>query len=133
MNKSHSLAALAAAAFLLSACNQNKEPEVVGGPEDPMANIVANAPPPPPLPSIAATKKYRCAGNGVVQIDWLELNGKAASANVRVGDAAVPTVLTAAEDGSGYSGAEGASLTGTKDAASVSLTLPGQGSLTCKS
>lgn len=131
MNNRLMLAALAAAVSL-SACNQNKEPEVIGGPADPMANQVANAAPPPPLPVIAGTKKYRCDGNAVAQIDWLELDGKPAQANVRLGDAATPTVFTAAAEGEGYTGAEGAKLAGTKDAASVNVTLPGGEALTCK-
>jgi hypothetical protein len=127
------LLAAAAAALSLSACNQNKEPQEVGGPVDPMANEVANAAPPALLPSIAATKKYRCnPGNELVSIDWTELNGAPAGANLRVGDAAAPTVLSAAAEGKGFTAPDGTTLDGTKDAATVSLTLPGKGKLSCK-
>jgi hypothetical protein len=125
------LAALGAA-LSLSACNQNKEPEVVGGPADPLANQVANAAPPPPLPLIAATKKYRCTGNELLQVDWMELNGAPSGANIRVGDATTPTVLTGTEGKDGFSAPDGTSLTGTKDAASISLTRPGKGAVSCK-
>ncbi len=126
------LMAALGAALSLSACNQNKEPEVVGGPADPLANEVANAAPPPPLPVIAATKKYRCTGNELVQVDWLELDGKPAQANLRVGDATTPTVLTPDEAGKSYQAPDGTSLTGTKDGASVSLTRPAKGTVSCK-
>jgi hypothetical protein len=133
MNNRLMLAALAAAVSL-SACNQNKEPEVIGGPADPMANEVANAAPPPPLPVIAAEKKYRCDGNKVVDIDWLEMNGQPAGATVQSGEgASVQTVaITNADPAGGFVSAEGGKLTGTKDAASITLTLPGGQALTCK-
>lgn len=123
----------AAAALSLSACNQNKEPEVVGGPADPMAAEVANAAPPALLPSIAATKRYRCTpGNELVSIDWTELNGAPAGANLRVGEATTPIVLSAAADGKGFSAPDGTTLQGAKDAGTVSLSLPGKGNLSCK-
>jgi hypothetical protein len=126
------LMAALGAALSLSACNQNKEPEVVGGPADPLANEVANAAPPPPLPLIAATKKYRCTGNELLQVDWMELNGTPAGANIRVGEATTPTVLTPGTESGSFSGPDGTSLKGTKDAGSVSLTLAGKGAVSCK-
>lgn len=128
------LLAAVGAALSLTACNQNNEPEVVGGPYDPMANQVANAAPPPPLPIITATHRYRCSGNNeVIQIDWLELSGKPVQANLRVGNAATPTVLTAPAEGSGpYTSSDGGSLSGTKEASSVTYTAAGAGALTCK-
>ena len=129
-----SLVALGAL-LTLSACNNDDHTLVQQGPADPMANQLANAAPPPALPIIAASKTYRCSpGNEVVEIDWTELNGKPANANLRVGkDAIAPVVTSAPAEGTGpYTAADGTSLAGTKDAATVKLTLPGKGALTCK-
>lgn len=132
MNNRLTMVALAAA-LSLTACNQTNEPEVVGGPADPLANEVANAAPPPPLPVIAATHKYRCSGsNEVLQIDWLELNGQPAQVNVRIGNAATPTVLTRPAEGSGpFASTDGATLTGSKDASSVTFTPTGASAVSC--
>lgn len=96
-----------AAALSLSACNQNKEPEVVGGPIDPLANQVANAAPVELPPAITASKSYRCSGdNSVIYIDWLN-NGAA-----RVKQSASEPVGTEVPAGSD-------DLTGDSKAASV--------------
>jgi hypothetical protein len=120
------------AALSLSAC-QN-ETLVEQGPADPMANQLANSATVTLPPSIAASKSYRCDGNKVVEIDWTERDRKPAGANVRVGEnATTPVVLTAPAEGTGpYTAPDGTSLTGTKDAASVNLTLPGQSAISCR-
>ena len=122
------------AALALSACNNDSHTLVEQGPADPMANELANAPAVELPPAIAASKSYRCDGNKVVEIDWTERDKKPAGANVRVGEnATTPVVLTASAEGTGpYTGPDGTQLTGTKDAGSVKLTLPGQGAISCK-
>lgn len=118
----------------LSACNKDDNTIVQQGPADPLANEVANAAPVELPPSIVASKTYRCDGNKVVEIDWTERNGKPAGANYRVGaDTVASTVTMAPAEGTGpYTGPDGSSITGTKDASSVKVTLPGQGAITCK-
>jgi hypothetical protein len=122
------------AVLTLSACNDDDHTIVQQGPADPMANEIANAAPVELPPSIAASKTYRCDGNKVVEIDWTERNGKPAGANLRDGiDDVVSTVTTAPAEGTGpYTGADGTSIAGTKDAASVTVTLPGQSAITCR-
>jgi hypothetical protein len=122
------------AAFTLSACDNDGQTIVQQGPADPLANQLANAAPVELPPSIAASKTYRCDGNKVVEIDWTERNGKPAGANVRVGaDTVASVVTTAPAEGSGpYTAADGTSISGTKDAGSVSVTLPGQSAITCR-
>ncbi len=124
-----------AATLLLSACNSEDHTIVQQGPPDPLGNEAANAAPPPPLPSIAASKTYRCSGsNEVVEVDWTELDGKPVGANIRVGkDAIAPMVLNAPAEGTGpYADAAGVTLTGTKDGSSISLVRPGKGTASCK-
>lgn len=122
------------AALTLSACSNADNTIVQQGPVDPMANELANAPAVELPPSIAATKTYRCDGNQVIEIDWTERNGQPAGANYRVGaDTVASTVTTAPAEGSGpYTGADGSSISGTKDAASVQVTLPGRSAITCR-
>lgn len=118
----------------LSACDDGGHTIVQQGPVDPMANEIANAAPVELPPSIAASKTYRCDGNKVVEIDWTERNGKPAGANYRVGADTIESVVTTApSEGTGpYTGADGSSINGTKDAASVQVTLPGQSAITCR-
>jgi hypothetical protein len=61
-------AASFAALITLAACNS--EPEVVGGPADPQADALKNAPAVELPPSIAASRTYRCADNSLVYIDF---------------------------------------------------------------
>ena len=129
------LSLLALGAILtLSACNKDDHTLVEQGPADPMANELAKAAPVELPPSIAASKTYRCDGNKVVEIDWTERDGKPAGANYRVGaETVASTVTSAPAEGTGpYTGADGSSITGTKDAASVKVTLPGQSTITCR-
>ena len=57
-----------AALTTLAACNS--EPEVIGGPADPQAEVLKNAPQVQLPPSILASRTYRCADNGLVYVDF---------------------------------------------------------------
>nr|WP_294168483.1 hypothetical protein [uncultured Sphingomonas sp.] len=118
------------AAAALAGCDSGGQTIVQNGPPDPMANQLAAAPPVELPPAIAATKTYRCKDNSLVYIDWLEKNGQPAGANFRSEKAGSPTQLLQGEPGGPYL-AEGYSLTGTKDAASITLTRPGAASQSC--
>jgi hypothetical protein len=122
------------AAVALSACNNEGQTIVQQGPTDTMANELAAAPDVELPPAIVASKTYRCDGNKVVEIDWTERNGKPAGANYRVGaDTVASTVTTAPAEGTGpFTGPDGSSITGTKDAASVEVTVAGQPAITCR-
>lgn len=122
------------AVLTLSACNDGGHTIVQQGPTDTLANEIANAPAVELPPAIAASKTYRCDGNKVVEIDWTERDGKPAGANYRVGaDTIESTVTTAPAEGTGpYTGADGSSITGTKDAASVQVSVAGAPAITCR-
>jgi len=112
MTKPLLLAAAASAALLtLSACN--REPEVVGGgPADPQAEALKNAPPIELPPSIAASKQYRCSDNSLYIVDFYSND----TATIRVGSReAARTILTAGEGGAPPYTAEGYSLSGNGD------------------
>ena len=135
MRTPFTMLALAATFTLpLSACDSGGHTIVQQGPADPMANELANAAAVELPPAIVASKTYRCDGNKVVEIDWTERDGKPAGANYRLGaDTVASTVTNAPAEGSGpYTGADGSSITGTKDAASVQLSVPGQAAITCR-
>ena len=102
----------AAAAAALAGCD-NQDHTIQAGPADPMANLSNEGVKLPP--AIVASHKYRCKDNSVVQIDWLS-DGTSNSARVTAGEATV--ALAQAEAGGPYT-AEGASLTGDPQAASV--------------
>ncbi|RST30333.1 hypothetical protein HMF7854_05470 [Sphingomonas ginkgonis] len=66
-----------AASAALAGCNNSSDHNIVaGGPADPMANELKNAPPVTLPPAITASKSYRCKDNSIVYIDWLN-NGAA--------------------------------------------------------
>ena len=69
--KSYITLIAAASLGLLSACNQNDEPEVVGGPADPMAAELANAAPVELPPSVKANKQFRCKDNSLLFVDYM--------------------------------------------------------------
>ena len=116
----------------LAAC----EPETIDGNKrpDPMQEELANAAPVELPPAIAASKTYRCKDNSLVQIDWLAQN-KGAYVH---GDGQAQTHLKPAEPVEGQPAstdltAEGGFvLKGNATASTVSLTLPGKGSQSCK-
>lgn len=128
MTRTVTILALASAAALAGCSNENHN-IVVGGPDDPMGNQLANAAPVELPPSIAHSKIYRCKDNSVVYVDWLSDNK---SANLRTERNAPATQLKAEEAGGAMTAEGGYSLTGTADAASITLARPGAGSQSCK-
>lgn len=127
MTRTLTLIALASAAAL-AGCNSEDHTITAGGPEDPMANQLANAAPVELPPAIAASKIYRCKDNSIVYVDWLSDNK---SANFRSERNGPPTQLKGPEEGQAMV-AEGYSLTGSAADASITLTRPGAGSQSCK-
>ena len=120
-------------ALALAACDSQGNTIVQQGPADPMANQVANAGPIELPAPIILSKKYRCADNTVVSLDWREKDGQPTAANLRVADATLPNELKlGAEAKPPYTGTDGTELTGTKEASSVQLKLPGKSAQTCK-
>jgi hypothetical protein len=117
------------AAAALAGCDI--EPEVVkgDGPYDPQKEAAGNATVELP-PSIVASHKYRCKDNSVVSIDWLS-NGKVNSArvtpagqpavNLTQAPAAAPAEGEAAPAEPGDYVAEGMTLKGDPQAASITL------------
>ena len=104
----------------LGACNQSEEPEVVGGPADPMAAELANAEPVGPVSVILSSNSYRCADNSVVEVAFIQ-KGEELSATANPNGEGT-AVLTQGEDGT-YS-AEGMTLSG--DHESSTITYNGQ-------
>ncbi len=94
-------AASLAALITLAACN--KEPEVIGGPADPQAEALRNAPPVELPPSIAASRTYRCADNSLIYVDFFSND----TATVRTSENGERHQLAKAEGGAfeatGYS------------------------------
>jgi hypothetical protein len=131
MNRTLPLLTLIAAAAL-AGCDKGDHTIVQSGPSDTMANELKAAPPVELPPSIAATKTYRCKDNSLVYIDWLEKNGQPAGANFRSERTGAPTQLKPGAEGTGPLTAEGYSLTGDKDAGTVTLTRPGASAQSCK-
>ena len=127
------LTLIAAGAVALGACN-NSEPEVVGGPSDPMRDQLANAAAVELPPAISASKTYRCKDNSVVRIDWLAQD-KGAYLH---GDGQAQTHVKRAEPVEGEPPSTdmvadgGFVLKGDAKAASITVTMPGKGALSCK-
>lgn len=128
MTRTTLLLTLAAAAALAGCDNQGQT--IIAGPRgaegynDSQDVDVSNVQLPP---SIAASKTYRCKGNGIVQIDWLSDDK---TANLRSDDGRV-VQLTAPEAGQPMT-AEGYSLTGSASGSTITLERPEQGTTTCK-
>lgn len=118
------------AAAALAACDNGGQTIVQNGPADPMANVVANAPPVELPPAIVATHQYRCRDNSLLYVDWLA-DGR--GANVRMERTSASTPLTPGADGQPpYTAEGGYSLTGTPEAQSITVSLPGADSQTCR-
>ena len=115
MTKAPLLLALAAAA--LAACDKTDHNITASGPYDPQANAAATAAKPADLPVIVASATYRCKDNSLVSIDWLKA-GEKSSANVTPKGGSLTIYSQAAADGP-YTTADGKSLTGSPQAASI--------------
>ena len=116
----------AASLGLLSACNQNDEPEVVGGPRDPMAAELANAAPVELPPSVKANKQFRCKDNSLLFVDYMS-DDKTALLRTEKGGAA--TTLKAAEAGQPFTAEGGYTIDGSGD--NVTITVPGKSAQAC--
>ena len=123
MQKSLLAAATIAVSLSLVACSN--EPEVVDTSPDPQAEALKNAAPVELPPAIAASRTYRCKDNSLVYVDFYTNN----TAMYRTEQGGTPTTLTSAGEGQAYI-AEGYSVSA--NAANISLTAPGKGTLTCK-
>lgn len=120
-----SLIAVASVA-LLSACNKNDEPEVVGGPADPMAAQLANAAPVELPPSVKANKQYRCKDNSLIFVDYMSDDKTALLRTEKTGTA---TTLKAAEAGQPFTAEGGFEVKGSGN--DVTITVPGKGAQAC--
>jgi hypothetical protein len=111
---------------LLSACNKNDEPEVVGGPADPMAEQLANAAPVELPPSVKANKQFRCKDNSLIFVDFMSDDKTALLRTEKTGSA---TTLKAAEAGQPFTAEGGFEIKGSGD--DVTITVPGKGAQAC--
>ncbi|MET0371183.1 MAG: hypothetical protein ABW039_07375 [Sphingobium sp.] len=119
---------IAAAGFaLLSACNNNDQPEVVGGPADPMAAELANAAPVELPPSVKNSYQYRCKDNSLLFVDFMSDDK---TAILRTEKAGSPTKLTAAEPGKPFTADGGYEVTGTGK--EITAKVAGAGAKSCK-
>ena len=111
----------AASLSLLSACGSNDEPEVVGGPADPMAKELANAAPVELPPSVQKSAQYRCKDNSLLFVDFMS-DGKTVQLRTEKGGSA--TTLKAAEAGKPFTAEGGYEVTGTGE--TISAKVPGK-------
>jgi len=128
MNK-HILLLPLLASLALAACDNESHTLVQNGPDDPMGEALKNAPAVQLPPAITASKAYRCKDSSVIHLDWLADNK---GANFRTTRDGVPTQLKPDADGKPPFVAEGYSLAGSAEAASVTLARPGIASQSCK-
>ena len=81
------------------------------------------------MPSIVASKLYRCADDTLVTVDYLS---DSKSANVRVGKDGAITQVAAPEAGQPMTAAGGYSVEGSATGSSAKIAVPGHASQTCK-
>ena len=124
--KSYLLLIAVAGLGLLSACNKSDEPEVVGGPADPMAAQLANAAPVELPPSVKANKQFRCKDNSLIFVDYMSDDKTALLRTEKTG---TPTKLTAPEAGQPFTAEGGFEVKGSGN--DVTVTLPGKGAQAC--
>lgn len=124
----HYLPLIAVAALgLLSACNKNDEPEVVGGPADPMAQQLANAAPVELPPMVKSSLQYRCKDNSLLFVDFMSDDK---TANLRTEKDGSPTKLVAAEAGKPFTAEGGFEVS--NSGKQITATIPGKGAQSCK-
>ena len=119
---------VAVSLLALTACNSNKDPEVVSSvSEDPQAAAIANRAPVELPPSIKADKSMRCQpGNALFFVTFFNGDKQALVRTEKTGTA---IKLTAETAGAPLTG-DGWTLTGTPTSATI--TQPGKGAFTCK-
>jgi hypothetical protein len=117
------------ASLALAACSNESHTLVQNGPEDPMGDALKNAAPVELPPAITVSKSYRCKDSSVIHLDWLADNK---GANIRATKEGIPTQLKPGADGKPPFTAEGYSLTGSAESATITLTRPDKGSQSCK-
>ena len=115
-----------ASVALLSACNKNDEPEVVGGPADPMAAQLANAAPVELPPSVKANKQFRCKDNSLIFVDYMSDDK---SALLRTEKGGTAPALKAAEAGQPFTAEGGYEVKGSGN--DVTITVPGKSAQAC--
>jgi hypothetical protein len=115
-----------AATGLLAACN-NDQPEVVGGPADPMAAQLANAAPVELPPSVKNSYQYRCKDNSLVFVDFMSDDKTALLRTEKGGDA---TKLVATEPGKPFTAEGGYEVVGSGK--QITANVKGKGALSCK-
>lgn len=116
----------AASLITLSACGSS-EPEVVGGPADPMAEQLANAAPIELPPSIKESHSYRCKDGSLVFIDFMSDDK---TLNLRTEKTGAPTRLVAEAPGSAFTAEGGFEVSGAGKA--ITATVPGKSAQSCK-
>lgn len=111
---------------VLAACGDS-QPEVVGGPADPMAEQLANAAPVTLPPAVKDSRTYRCKDNSLVFVDFLADD---VTANLRTEKAGAPVKLLADKAGDPFKADGGYEVAGS--GAAITATLPGKDSVACK-
>ena len=126
MQKTRLFAAAAplAALLALAACN-NKPTEIVGGPADPQADALKNAPKVAPPPMIQASRTFRCKDNSLIYADYYTNN----TVQLRTKKDGTPVTLTGADAKGPFTG-DGYSVSA--NAAHIDFSAPGKGSQSCK-
>ncbi|PZU58353.1 MAG: hypothetical protein DI547_09810 [Sphingobium sp.] len=117
---------LAAPMILLSACGQS-EPELVGGPADPMKDKLAQAAPVELPPAVKDSRTYRCKDNSLLFVDFLADDK---TANLRTEKTGAPTKLVAAEAGKPFTAEGGFEVAGS--GATITASVPGKSAQSCK-
>ena len=115
MTRTFTIFALAVAATV-AGCDNSDHTIIANEPYDPQANAVQNLQNVTLPASIAASHSYRCADNSVVFIDWLSDD----TARIKASRSEVGTTVSRAGEEGAYT-AEGQSLTGSADAATVTI------------
>lgn len=124
--KYHAPLLAAAALISLSACSKS-EPEVVGGPADPLAHELANAAPVELPPSVKSSESYRCKDNSLLFVEFMSDDK---TANLRTTKGGTPTKLTAEAPGGPLKAEGGYEVSG--PGKTITAATPGHASQSCK-